>query len=357
MRISRQRPLPATPRHTHSTGLILTGGLLLALVGALVLTFAVAISASTDKGASPSVQPTPTLPAITATVGVTQAATPRPTPTEVPSPIASITAKSAFALDLRTGAALVSLRANERRPMASLAKMVSALVVAGAIDNGTISLDDHVVIGDSDVVDPAVYSHMGLVTGDTVTVEQLLDGMLIPSGNDAAKALAHYVGERLPGGKNDATGAFVAAMNHVVADLGLRDTGFSTPDGEDDNSNYSTAHDLAVIGGKVMQSHLLAGIVADRQITVTSIGPEKRQYQLVNTNQLLGQPGVDGVKTGTTEGAGACLVASVVLRDGRPLIVVVLGSDADPADQAGDPITWPRFADVRAIVDQVSGSA
>jgi D-alanyl-D-alanine carboxypeptidase (penicillin-binding protein 5/6) len=341
--------------------LILTGGLLLALVGTLVLTYAVAISASKDdKDAGASAEPTPTLPAIEATVESTQTPTPvptpPPTPTTAPSPAAGITAESAYALDSQTGAALVALRADERRPMASLTKMVSALVVARAIDDGVVALDDPVLIEQSDVVDAEVFSHMGLIAGDTVTVEQLLDGMLIPSGNDAAKALARYVGSRLPGGGDDPGGAFVAAMNGVVADLGLHDTSFGNPDGEDDASNYSTAHDLAVIGSQVMRSALLAGIVSTPQVTLTSGGPEQRSYELFNTNQLLGQPGVDGVKTGTTAGAGACLVASVNLADGRNVVVVVLGSAPDPADQTGDPTDWPRFADARAILAQIDSS-
>src|SRR5262249_35989953 len=232
---------------------------------------------------------------------------PTPTPTEAPSTVPGISAKSAFALDTRTGATLVALRADERRPMASLTKMVSALVVAAAIDDGVVALDDPVAIGKTDVVDAEVFSHMGLVAGDTVTVEQLLDGMLIPSGNDAAKALARYVGSRLPGGEGAPEGAFVTAMNGVIADLGLHDTSFGNPDGEDDEGNYSTAHDLAVIGREVMRSALLAGIVSISQITITSVGPEQRRYELFNTNQLLGQPGVEGVKTGATAGAGACL--------------------------------------------------
>jgi D-alanyl-D-alanine carboxypeptidase (penicillin-binding protein 5/6) len=196
---------------------------------------------------------------------------------------------------------------------------------------------------------------MGLVAGDTVTVEQLLDGLLIPSGNDAAKALARYVGARLPGGDGgDPSTAFVAAMNELVADLGLQDTAFGSPDGDDDETNYSTAHDLARIGLQVMQSRLLSRIVATPEVTHTSIGPEERQYVLHNTNHLLNEPGVDGIKTGTTAGAGACLVASSELTDGRRVIVVVLGSDPDPIDLAGDTIDWPRYADAQAILDQIA---
>jgi serine-type D-Ala-D-Ala carboxypeptidase (penicillin-binding protein 5/6) len=351
------------PRNTHLTGLILTGALLLGLVGTLGLTFASALSASSNKSGSPrSVAAANS----TATEAPTEAAkTPTATPTEEPTaePTARpadappISAETAFAIDAGSGAALIALNADERRPMASLTKLVSALVVARAIHDGLISLADSVEIEESDLVDETVYSHMGLVAGDTLTVEQLLQGMLIPSGNDAAKALARYVGTLLPDGEEDPTVSFVAAMNDVVAELGLNNTHFEAPDGDDDESNYSTAHDLAYIGREVMNSRLLSRIVAVPQVTITSVGKKHREYELVNTNHLLAAPGFDGIKTGTTDGAGACLVASSVLEDGRRVIVVVLGSTPDPEDFDGDPIEWPRFADAQAIINQIAAEA
>jgi D-alanyl-D-alanine carboxypeptidase (penicillin-binding protein 5/6) len=359
---SRHRSARNQPRNTHLTGLILTGALLLGLVGTLGLTFASALSASSSKNDSPRVAaanpfateaPANTDPAPTAT----PTEVPTPEPTARPADAPPISAETAFAIDAESGAALVALNADERRPMASLTKMVSALVVAKAIRDGLISLADSVEIEESDLVDVTVYSHMGLVAGDTLTVEQLLQGMLIPSGNDAAKALARYVGTLLPDGEEDPTTSFVNAMNDVVAELGLENTRFDAPDGDDDASNYSTAHDIAYIGREVMHSRLLSRIVAVPRVTITSVGDEHRDYELVNTNHLLAAPGVDGVKTGTTEGAGACLVASSVLEDGRRVIVVVLGSTPDPADLAGDPIEWPRFADAQAIINQIATEA
>jgi serine-type D-Ala-D-Ala carboxypeptidase (penicillin-binding protein 5/6) len=177
------------------------------------LTFAVALSASSEKG--PDSLPSSATIAAPDNNQAASAISPEPTaePTEAGAAAESeqpqetdatenldapeITAQSAFALDVKSGKTLSALNADERRPMASLTKMVTALVVTKALNDDLIALDDSVTIEDSDVVDPAIYSHMGLVAGDTVTVEQLLDGMLIPSGNDAAKALARYVGERL----------------------------------------------------------------------------------------------------------------------------------------------------------------
>jgi serine-type D-Ala-D-Ala carboxypeptidase (penicillin-binding protein 5/6) len=367
------RPSNINPRTPHLAGIVLTCCLLIGLVGTLVLTFTVALSASSEKsngsGSSSAtiVAPDNSQPEI--------ATTPEPTeepveeaavnesdetgdaePTTPPvSSAAEITAQSAFVLDVKSGKALTAVNADERRPMASLTKMVTALVVTKALNDELISLDDSVLIEETDVVDPMIYSHMGLVAGDTVSVEQLLEGMLIPSGNDAAKALARYVGERLPGAEDEGPrAAFVTAMNEVVTDLGLEDTAFESPDGDDDEGNYSTAHDLAYIGRAVMKSKLLAQIVGVPKMTVTSTGLEQRQYELFNTNHLLGTSGVDGIKTGTTVGAGACLVVSSALDNGQKVIVVVLGSDPDPIDQSGDPVDWPRFADARALFAKIA---
>lgn len=366
------RPSQIGPRTPHLAGIILTCCLLAGLVGTLVLTFTVALSASSDKNGDSgtsativapendqpeiAISPEPTEETSEAAADTDSGETRDAEPTEQPvSTAPEITAQSAFALDVKSGNALTALNADDRRPMASLTKMVSALVVTKALNDGLIALDDSVLIEDTDVVDPMIYSHMGLVAGDTVSIEQLLEGMLIPSGNDAAKALARYVGAQLPGAEEAGPrAAFVAAMNQVVADLGLEDTAFESPDGDDDEGNYSTAHDLAYIGRAVMKSKLLAQIVAVPKMTVTSTGLEQRDYELFNTNHLLGTSGVDGIKTGTTAGAGACLVVSSVLDNGRQVIVVVLGSDPDPVDQSGDPVDWPRFADARALFAQIS---
>lgn len=362
-------------RAPHLLGTILTGGLIVGLIATLIWTFTVALSASTaSESAAPSgpssatrlvaapegddaADPTPDDATDTGAAAPTEAV--EETAPEVPDTgDLDLSAQSAFVMDVKTGKALAALNADERRPMASLTKMVTALVVTQALDNDLISLNESVVIDETDVVDPTIYSHMGLAAGDTVTIEQLLVGMMIPSGNDAAKALARHIGERLPEAEEmGARNAFVGAMNEVVADLGLEDTAFQSPDGDDDEGNYSTAHDLAYIGQAVMKSKLLAEIVATRHVVVTSTGFEQREYDLLNTNHLLGTAGVDGIKTGTTVGAGACLVVSSTLEDGRRVVVVVLGSDPDPLDGAGDPIDWPRFADARALFAQATAAS
>lgn len=271
----------------------------------------------------------------------------------IPAP-PKTTAKSVFALDVTTGQPLFARNADTQRAPASLAKMANGLVVVRAISQGLIGIADPVTIDASDVVDAAVYSHMGLAAGDTVTVEQLLYGAFLPSGNDAGHALARYVGAKLPGGDPVSGGqpaaVFVEAMNQLAHSLGATNTHFTNPDGTDDPAQYSTAHDLAKIGAAVLQSPELRKIVNTRSIEVTSVGPEHRQYNLFNTNQLLASNGIDGIKTGTEDAAGACLAVSAHRTDGDRIIVVVLDSAPDNPDPGSDPLTWPRFADAVSVL-------
>src|SRR5262245_28585602 len=171
---SRAHSTHNQPRRAQLIGLLLTGSLLLGLVGTLGITFASALSASTDKHGSPRVVAPTSTPAATEVAArlepiPTATASPTAEPTEPPADAPPISAETAFALDVDSGDALVALKADERRPIASLTKMVSALVVAGAIHDGLISLADEVEIEESDLVDETVFSHMGLVAGDTVT--------------------------------------------------------------------------------------------------------------------------------------------------------------------------------------------
>lgn len=281
-----------------------------------------------------------------ATAGTPSAATGVPTPPP-------ISAAAAFAVDVSAGTVLYALNADERREPASLTKMATSLVVDDALNQKTISLEDRVTIVGSDVVNPDLLSHMGLAAGDIVTVQQLLDGLLIPSGSDAALALARFVGGKLPGGDpvegGDPVATFVKAMNARVAALGLRDTHFVNPEGDDAPDQYSSARDLARLAAEVLASPTLATIVQTPEIAITSVGPEAHDYGVLkNTNELLGRDGIDGVKTGTTDEAGACLVAATHFAGNR-VITVVLGSAPDPTDQS-DPMTWPRFADTETIL-------
>lgn len=243
-----------------------------------------------------------------------------------------LTAKAAFAVDLTSNAELFADNADTPLPPASTTKLITALVV---VQNA--GLDETVQIQAGDQVDPAVYSHMGLEAGDEVTVRDLLAGLLIPSGDDAALALARYVGAKLPG--DPATpprDRFMAAMNRLATSLGMKNTHFVNPYGMDAPGHVSTARDLAIATRAFFQNQTLEQLVDQRVMTVQVGGPRARAITLYSTNQMLGEPGVLGVKTGTTDAAGQCLVLAVSRQTDR-IVIVVLGST-------------DRYADARAIL-------
>lgn len=227
-----------------------------------------------------------------------------------------LSAASALLVDLDAGQTLYALRPDEPRPPASTAKLMTALIT---LQRG--SLDATVVV--SEAAAGTEGSRMGLVAGETLTVADLLHGLLIASGNDAAVALA----EHIAGSEAD----FVALMNAEAARMGLSATHFVNAHGLDAAGMTSSAADLLVMARAALEYPVFAEIVATRSQQIAG-------HDLTNTNELLGvYPGADGVKTGTTDEAGECLVASVS-RGGHRIIAVVLGS----AD---------RYADARALLD------
>ena len=256
----------------------------------------------------------------------------------------TISANAAVMADLDAGQTLYARRPHEPLPPASTAKIMTALLVL-----------QHASLADRVTVSPqaagAAGSRMGLTAGETLTVQDLLYGLLLPSGNDAAVALAEHVGGSEAG--------FVGLMNQAAADLGLADTHFANPHGLDDPTATTSAADLLTLTGAALAYPAFAQIVATQS---TSAGG----HWLVNTNELLHlYPGADGVKTGTTAAAGECLVASVTRR-GHRLLLVLLGSADRYADAAAlldyaaanwqwRPVTLP--ADARAWQTDATGQA
>ncbi len=215
---------------------------------------------------------------------------------------------------------LADKNAHERRAMASTTKIMTALLVLERA-----SLDDAVSISPTALVGE---SSMGLQAGEVVTVEDLLWGLLLPSGNDAAVALA----EHIAGSEAD----FVALMNERAVQLGLTDTHFANPHGLDAPEHTSSAYDLWRLAEAALEYPVFQQIVSSGSHTAAG-------RQLINGNELLDRyPGADGVKTGTTQAAGQSLVASVT-RDGHRTLVVVLGSE-------------DRYADATAIYDHYFAS-
>lgn len=226
---------------------------------------------------------------------------------------------SAVVVDLDAGQTLYAWQPDVPLPPASTVKVMTALLVLQQAN-----VEDTVVVSPSAAA--AAGSRMGLQAGEAITVLDLLYGLLLPSGNDAAVALAeHVAGDEA---------AFVALMNHTAQSLGLDGTRFTNPHGLDEEGQFATAADLLVITRAALDYPVFEQIVATRTATVAD-------RILANTNELLGAyPGVDGIKTGTTDAAGECLIASVS-RNGHRLVAVVLGSQ-------------DRYADVRVLLDYVA---
>lgn len=236
----------------------------------------------------------------------------------------SISGESYYLLDVRTGRTLAAKNPDQRMAPASLTKMMAAYVVYDALEEGAISLDDEVEI--SEAAWRMGGSQMFLEVGTVATVNQLLDGLVVQSGNDAAVALAEHTA--------GSVAAFVEQMNYRAELLGLENSHFENPEGLPAETHYSTARDLARIARAIINDfpqHYER--YSKREFTYNNI----RQY---NRNDLLwSDPSVDGLKTGYTEEAGYCLVASAQ-RDGMRLVSVVLGAPSE--DQ--------RVADSRSLL-------
>jgi len=214
---------------------------------------------------------------------------------------------------LRTtdGRTLWERDADAVRPIASITKVMTALVVLDQVDPAeTVTVSAQAAAVRESGVD--------LVAGQRLTVQQLLEAMLVPSANDAAYALAEHVA----GGEE----AFVRLMNQKAADVGLKQTRFANPHGLDGPGHHSTARDIATLTTIAMSNPRFASIVALPAITMSNGGSAKR---FENSNELLGTyAGLEGVKTGWTRGAGYCLAASAH-RDDVGLVAVVLGAGSE----------------------------
>jgi D-alanyl-D-alanine carboxypeptidase (penicillin-binding protein 5/6) len=288
----------------------------------------------------PTPVPTPTVPP-----------TPTPIPTPVPRPTMarrlapppSITARSAMVWDATRRIELHAKAPDARVIPASTTKILTALLV---LEGGR--LERIVRIERADVTLPDDVSRMGtapgdeLAPGDLLTIEDLLYGMLLASGADAARAAARAVGETLPGGQaGDPLARFVREMNARVAALGLVNTRFANPDGYEEDGHYSSARDLLTLTDRALANPTFAAIVATTTSTRRTRDGRKT-FALENTNQLLRtRAGIHGVKTGT---AGVnleweCLIAAQWTPAGR-LLTVVLGSGQGQ-----------RYADTVALLD------
>ena len=231
-------------------------------------------------------------------------------PWNIPAP--ELAARAFVLIDAHSGTVLAAHNADTRLPPASLTKLMTAYVLFGDLRAGKLELDEPITVSRYAARLPG--ARMFLRAGDRVPAEELFKGMLVQSGNDAAFALIEKASGDLP--------SFVARMNATAAELGLANTHFANATGLNNPQHFSSAHDLTRLavalkrdfpeytGWFALKEYGWAGIVQP------------------NRNPLLRDPGVDGLKTGHTETAGYCLVASAE-RDGMRLIATVLGTDSE----------------------------
>ncbi len=238
-----------------------------------------------------------------------------------------VSAKAWIVVDGQTGKKLWGGNEAEARPMASTSKIMTAWIVLRLAVADPKVLDE--VVTYSERAAKTIGSSAQLKAGEKVTAGNLLYGLLLPSGNDAATALAEHFGPRFGDEKDgDDQQRFVVEMNRRAKALGLKEMAYKDPHGLSPN-NVSSARDLAALALEAMKDERFRGYVATRRHECEVIGPdgEKRKVTWTNTNRLLDIEGYEGIKTGTTTPAGNCLVASAKRGDDR-LIVVVLGSTA-----------------------------
>lgn len=220
-----------------------------------------------------------------------------------------ITSRIALVYDRSSGNVLYEKNGYKTTPMASTTKIMTAIVV---LENA--NLNDVVTVDRKAATTGG--SRLGLKTGDKLTVNDLLYGLMLRSGNDAAVALAIHIGGSVEG--------FSALMNQKANELGLKNTKFVTPHGLDNKEHYTTAYELAKMADYAMDKEKFRQIVSTKNCNITINGASRN---ISNTNELLGYlNGVYGIKTGFTNGAGRCLVTGCK-RGNLDIITVVLGAD------------------------------
>ena len=230
----------------------------------------------------------------------------------LPGRVQALSAQKAILMDAQTGRILYEKDSDQRSLIASTPKIMTALIICeqcNVLDRMRIPKEAVGIEGSS----------MYLQEGEVLTLQELLYGLMLHSGNDAAVALAIYCGGTVDG--------FAELMNAKARQLGMTGTHFENPNGLDSPGHYSTARDLAVLAAYAMKNPIFAKTVSTRTVTVG-------QRYLRNHNKLLWQvEGAEGVKTGYTRAAGRILVSSAV-RSGRRLVAVTIDAPDDWRDHA-----------------------
>lgn len=235
-----------------------------------------------------------------------------------------ISAKGAIVIDKNSQVVLYQKNSNLRFPPASTAKIITALV---ALDY--FKLDDILTVKTATVEG----SVLGFSENEKFRFEDLFYAMLLPSANDATLAIA----QNYPEGEK----AFVRKMNEKATKLRLINTAYADPIGIEDNKNYTTSLDLARLASIALSSREFAKVVATKERKIKSLSGN--DYLLNNLNILLDLPGVSGIKTGFTQGAGQVLVTSKKIENTNQDIIIVVMQSQD------------RFLDTEALLNYLSG--
>ncbi len=225
----------------------------------------------------------------------------------------SVSAKAAVLICMDTGEILFQKSATQKLPMASTTKIMTSLILAEQPDlSKTVKVTKKMVAVEG--------SSMGLLDGDTVSYRDLLYGMLLASGNDAANTTAYALGGSIEG--------FAKMMNEKAKQIGLKNTNFVTPSGLDDESHYTTAYDLALLTSVALKNTAFRTACSSKQ-AVLYYGNPPYKRTLSNHNKLLeNYDGLIGVKTGFTKKSGRCLVTAAQ-REGKTIIAVTLNAPDD----------------------------
>lgn len=258
-----------------------------------------------------------------------------------------ISAECAVLISQRTGEIIFEKNAQKRHSMASTTKIMTALL---AIESGRLG-DEITVTEDMLRVEG---TSMGLLSGDSVSQRELVYGMLLASGNDAANVTAIHLGGNVE--------SFASQMNQKAAQLGMKSTNFVTPSGLDDDEHYSTAYDMALLGRYAVSNPIFRSICSAKKANLTYGNPPYVRT-LYNHNRLLSSYEYAlGIKTGFTKKSGRCLV-SYAEKDGIGLIAVTLNAPNDWTDHQkmldyGFSVmnTKEIFADIPPEIDVVGGN-
>lgn len=232
-----------------------------------------------------------------------------------------VSAEGVFVIDVKSAVPIYQKNANKDLFPASTTKIMTALIALEEYDlNNIVEVPQASFSGSS----------MKLIPGEKISINNLLNGLLINSGNDAADTLATIY----PGGYNE----FIERMNSRASELGLKNSVFRNPSGLPQPDHKTTAWDLGQLAAVAMKHNIFRSIVNTREKIVYGVTGER--HVLKNTNKLLGEVvGLDGVKTGYTEDAGEVLVSSVSRNENRIVVVILKSSD--------------RFGETKSIVDWV----